>query len=71
MAYATYVYSVMTHMATAYSPFELLYGHRARIPSALQEQPTPMYNYEDYVNELRGREKALSSGRVIVILDGT
>ena len=55
VAYATYVYSVMTHMATAYSPFELLYGHRARIPSALQEQPTPMYNYEDYVNELRGR----------------
>jgi hypothetical protein len=41
IAYATYVYNVTTHKATCYSPFELLFGHRARIPSALQAQPTP------------------------------
>jgi len=55
VAYATYVYNVTTHRATGYSPFELLFGHRARIPSVLRAQPTPRYNYDDYVSELKGR----------------
>ena len=55
VAYATYVYNVTTHMATGYWPFELLFGHRARIPFALQVQPIPRYNYDGYVSELRGR----------------
>ena len=50
VAYATYVYNVTTHMATGYSPFELLFEHRALIPSALQAQPTPRYNYDHYVS---------------------
>jgi len=41
--------------ATGCSPFELLYGHKERIPTALQARPTPRYNYDDYVSELRGR----------------
>jgi hypothetical protein len=55
IAYTTYVYNVMSRRATGYSPFELIFGHRARIPTALQAQPTPRYNYDDYVSELRGR----------------
>ena len=42
-------------MAAGYSPFELLFGHRARISPALQAQPTPRYNYDDDVSELRRR----------------
>jgi hypothetical protein len=53
--YAKYVYNVTTHRATGYTPFELLFGHEARLPSVLQERPTPRYNYEDYVHELKGR----------------
>lgn len=56
--YAAHVYNVTTHRATGYAPFELLFGYGARVPSSLQEQPTPRYNYDDYVSELKGRMQA-------------
>ena len=55
--YAAHVYNVTTHGATGYAPFELLFGYGARVPSSLQEQPTPRYNY-DYISELKGRIQA-------------
>jgi len=54
--YAAHVYNVTTHRATGYAPFEL-FGYGARVPSSLQEQPTPRYNY-DYISELKGRIQA-------------
>jgi len=53
--YATFVYNTTTHRATGYTPFELLFGHRARVPTSLHERPTPRYNYDDYVSELKSR----------------
>ena len=50
-----HMYNVTTHQDTRYTPFELQFGHMARVPSSLQEQTTPRYNYDDYVSELKGR----------------
>ena len=55
IAYATNVYNITTHRATGYLLFELIFGYRARIPTALQVQHTPRYNYDDYVSKLKGR----------------
>jgi len=52
--YATFVYNTTTHRNTGYTPFELLFGYKARVPISLQERLTPRYNY-DYVSELKGR----------------
>jgi hypothetical protein len=53
--YATFVYNTTTHRATGYTPFELLFGYKARVPTSLQERPMPRYNDDDYVGELKGR----------------
>jgi hypothetical protein len=55
--YATFVYNTTTHRTTGYTPFELLFGYKARVPTSLQERPTPRYNFDDYVGELKGRVK--------------
>ena len=68
--YAVYVYNTTAHTATTFTPFELVYGFKTEVPSALREAPTVQYNYDDYVTELKGRlqssqevarEKLLSS----------
>jgi hypothetical protein len=50
-----YVYNTTVHTATGYTPFELVYGFQSTLPSALHEIPSPQYNYDDYVMELRSR----------------
>jgi hypothetical protein len=49
--FATYAYNTSKRTATGYTPFELMFGH----PSALRTEPSPRYNYEDYVAELKSR----------------
>jgi len=49
-----YVYDVTTHRASVCAPVGLLFGHRVRVPSFSQEQSTPSYNYDDYVDDLKG-----------------
>jgi hypothetical protein len=53
--YAAYVYNTSTHTSTGYTPFELVYGFKATMPSALQANPSVQYSYDDFVTELKGR----------------
>jgi hypothetical protein len=53
--YAVYVYNTTVHVTTAYTPFELVYGFKSEVPSALRESPNTEYNYENYLTELKGR----------------
>ena len=53
--YAVYVYNTTVHTTTAYTPFELAYGFKSEVPSALREIPNVQYNYENYLTELKGR----------------
>jgi hypothetical protein len=53
--YAAYVYNITTHVATGYTPFELVYGFKSELPSNLKGNPSPQYNYDDFVMELRSR----------------
>jgi len=43
------------HTTTAYTPFELVYGFKSEVPSALRETPSVQYNYDNYLTELKGR----------------
>jgi transposase InsO family protein len=49
--YAVYVYNT----STGYTPFELVYGFKSNMPSALQENPSVQYNYDDFLAELKDR----------------
>jgi len=53
--YTVYVYNTMVYTTTAYTTFELVYGSRSEVLSALRETPSVQYNYENYLTELRGR----------------
>ncbi|KMQ82224.1 enzymatic polyprotein endonuclease reverse, partial [Lasius niger] len=51
--FAMFTYNTTPHTATGYTPFELVYGHQAEIPTALSKPPRATYSYEDYAQELR------------------
>lgn len=50
-----FAYNMTPHIATGFTLFELVYGHRAALPTALTTPPKPTYAYDDYARELRER----------------
>jgi len=46
-------YAMFPHTTTNYTPFELLYGHQATLPTALSLPPKSTYTYDNYVEELK------------------
>ena len=49
------VYNTTMHATTAYTPFELVYGFKSEVPSAVRETPKEQNKCGDYLAELRGR----------------
>lgn len=55
LPFAMFSYNSTPHSSTNYMPFEILYGFKPNIPSSLQTNHEVMYNFDDYVNELKYR----------------
>lgn len=55
LPYAIFTYNTTPHSSTKFTPHELVYGHKAELPSSLTLPPTVSYNYDDYSNELKAR----------------
>jgi hypothetical protein len=53
--FAMFTYNTTPHTSTGFTPFELVYGRKAELPSATRNSPQPLYSYDDYVKELRYR----------------
>ncbi|KAM0729433.1 Retrovirus-related Pol polyprotein from transposon 297 [Formica fusca] len=56
--YAMFTYNTTPHTATGFTPFELIYWHRATLPMALSQPPKPTYTYDDYAQELKEKLRA-------------
>ena len=56
--YAIFAFNTTPHTATGYTPFELLYGRQANLPSTLSTPPKLTYSYDNYAKELRERIRA-------------
>lgn len=55
LQFAIFTYNNTVHSTTNYSPNELAFGFSIKIPTNVLENKVPIYNYENYRNELRLR----------------
>lgn len=53
ISYALFAYNNCVHTSTGYTPNELVFGHNIKLPTTIKSKP--VYNYENYRDELRER----------------
>lgn len=63
-----FMYNTTVHSSHNYTPFELMYGRKCTLPSLIQNDTEPIYNFEDYAKELKYRlQSAHKDARQILI----
>jgi len=55
LPYWCFSYNTQVHTETKYSPYELVFGKRPRLPSNINEFIDPLYSFDDYPIELKYR----------------
>lgn len=53
IASAMFTYNTHYHQSTKFTPYELIFGHKASIPSSLTNKPEFRYTYDDYYSNLK------------------
>ena len=53
LPFPCFVYNTTPHTMTKFTPYEVLFGRKANIPGYLQQKPTPLYNYDDLIVDIR------------------
>ena len=55
LSYYTFCYNTTSHSDHSYTPFEIVFGKLANVPSQFLNVSSidPIYNYESYINELK------------------
>lgn len=61
LAPAVFSYNTHVHRTTKKTPFEMVFGRIANIPSSFKKDPIPLYNHDDYVLDLKNRLQQINS----------
>lgn len=65
LPFACFLYNTTPHTMTKFTPYEVLFCRKANVPGQLQQAPTPVYNYDDMIRDVKEKlQKCHESAKV-------